>query len=65
MRFTKTGNYNKCYALARVCLHLHVGLACSAHTLGSYVPGDDEVAAASSDPYGDHAEPKNVTDHYR
>ncbi len=40
-------------------------VASSAHTLGSYVPGDDDVADASSDPYGDHAEPKNVTDHYR
>ena len=31
----------------------------------SYVPGEDDVLAASSDPYGDHAEPKSVTDHYR
>lgn len=70
MRFTKIGNSST----SDTSPHFHLScllippcwcLASRPHMPGSYVPGDDDLADASEDPYGDHAEPKNVTDHYR
>ena len=42
-----------------------MGFEARSEAIFSYVPGEDDLLTADSDPYGDHAEPKSVTDHYR